>query len=144
MARTTGRRRKLRPQEYFPLDFTVTEWQTWTSMRATGRKKGERGPVEYSASLELHGTLSEPLREESALSVMMYAEAGTEPREVEHIGSLDTKPLRVVVFVPDLQFDRLSAQALAGHVKFGHMVIGPLRYRHAPLLNLSLASHPIE
>jgi hypothetical protein len=105
-------------------------------------RRGEEPELENRSSLELRGTLTEP--------IVFYAysrekvEVGTaRPASVAAI--IQIRPhVDVVIAYPHLEFDRLWALVLAGQAKHAYLSCTGPRYRRALVTNVSFSSEPEE
>lgn len=116
-----------------------------------------RDSTSCSASLNLYGTLMKPIRSTTAIEVIVYLADDDRYRSIDNapayrgrstqkpVGWLDLRPqVIVVLFLAVSDFDRVWAMVAAGKATDGHILITPVKWRHAEVRNFHLASKPIE
>ena len=107
--------------------------------------EGKREPTyEGSASLELQGTLTEPVGDLRDVEIVLYAtdttHVGREPTPwVGHV-YVDRPKLRPAVFVSHKDFDRLWTLALSGLLKHGRIVMTKPHYRTGLVVSLAFST----
>lgn len=85
------------------------------------------------------------LKDEQSYRSIDEAPAYVDRTTQKPVGWLDLRlDAMVVLFLPVPDFDRLWVIAAAGKITDGHLVITPVKWRHAEVRNLSLANKPIE
>lgn len=120
---------------------------SYLSLQPSGEKTVEP-LIEGTASLDLTGTLNEPVRDTRDVEIAVYAtdrmQAGKGPPA--WIGSINgfRPAMRLVSFIPHRDFDRLWAFAMTGLLKHAYVVFPKPRYHSAFVLNLSFSTHPEE
>jgi hypothetical protein len=142
------KRRSRRPET-----LTRTIVITAVNARVSLSPSSDRDPepeFDSYASIELGGTMDEPIRETCDVELTLYSardepvRVGKDP--VPWIGLIHNfRPVvRPSVFVPKVAFDRLWVLAGTGMAKYAYMVITKPHYQSAYVLNLSLSTHPEE
>jgi hypothetical protein len=142
------KRRSRRPET-----LTRTIAITAVNARVSLSPSSDRDPepeFDSYASIELIGTMDEPIRDTCDVELTLYSareepvRVGKDP--VPWIGLIHYfRPVvRPSVFVPQRAFDRLWLLAGAGMAKFAHITLTKPHYLHAYVVNLSLSTHPEE
>jgi len=123
---------------------------TAVNARVSLSPSSDRDPepeFENWASIELTGTMDEPVRDIRDVEITVYAardepvRVGTDP--TPWIGLIHGfRPVvRPSVFIPHRAFDRLWVLAGAGMAKYARMTLTKPHYQHAYVLYLSLSTH---
>jgi hypothetical protein len=110
--------------------------------------KGHQPLRQGDVTLELRGTLDEPVKGETAVRIGIHEakdeQMGTKrPAVIGFVFSV--KPdVHVYVQFPSALFQRTLAMAFAGHIKHAHIVMTPPKWGNADVPNISFSNEPIE
>jgi hypothetical protein len=115
---------------------------------AAAHRRGEEPEIESQPWLELRGTLEEPVKGVTNVRISNY------PREPSTIGTarpasvgaiIGMKPeMSIVLTWSHVEFDRLWAMALSGHVKFVHLYFTKPHYNSGLVVSASFSSEREE
>jgi len=111
-------------------------------------EKGEEPQLESTASLELTGTIDEPIREVRDVLITLYsterATVGTDP--LPWIGLIHGfRPvIRPTVFITEAVFDRIWVLAGSQMLKHAYLVVTKPHYQSAYVAQLSVSTDPEE
>ena len=110
--------------------------------------RGSPPSIESHAYLELSGTLDEPFRDVSALTIMFFPEDRTEigPVRPVSVGSMEVarSGMRGAVEVTHREFDRLWTMSLAGQLRHGYLAFTQPHYRTSLIVSISFSREKQE
>ena len=124
-----------------------------SSLRASMRvsaveRRGEEPDIETHPWLDVHGTLSEPVRDVRDILISMYPEdklvVGTaRPAAVGSIIRMRPE-MSVVLTWPQADFDLVWAMAMGGQLKFAYLYFTRPHYCHSLVVSVSFSNVPEE
>jgi hypothetical protein len=121
----------------------ISSFRTSVRLGAIHRR-GEEPEIESEPWLELQGNVTEPIRDVTAVKISMY------PREPLQVGTarpasvgaiVQARPeLSIVLTWSHMDFDRLWALALSGHLKYSHLYFTKPHYNSGLVVSTSFSN----
>lgn len=142
-----GKHRKSNKPELLSRDVEIASFGATVRLH-TVHHKGDEPYIESKPWLEVRGTATEPVKGMTDVKISMYPEdkpiVGTaRPAAVGAI--IRARPtLDVVLTWPHVDFDRVWALAVGGHLKFAHLIFTKPHYKGALVVDASFSNEMEE